>query len=764
MSKNPFKMTPPPLDPKRNSFDLSYANNLTMKIGDLVPVMCKEVIPGDTFTIDPKFAIRFMPMVFPVQTRMRADLHFFYVRTRNLWKNWRKFIGDTHEAVHPFIKQDDPSFFNNGSLADYLGVPTSTVSSQTYEPQYPANDYSPSSGYDNYETPMTPNGAFPDAQGLILSCHVMKYLKPVRSQQYCGSSVRFGFDDVRGKTSIMIVANSRLDAPIDMTQAKPFYFTIPNAVFSIFSQHKARVQPYILTYLNGAWRVVGRVQQKGNVLMPLVSSLTLDAVSGYRFGLTNPYFECAAGNLSAEEFFAKFSAEKLTLAYVFTPNSANAFRNLLKEPFPDLNIAISGDGKFTGVDLSSIMLGASQAGYNVTFTANQAYDPKTLPISALPFRAYESIYNGFYRNEQVDPLIVNGQPEYDVYCPNMEDGADSYPYKLHKRYWEKDFLTTCLPSPQQGPAPLVGANRFEANQQLQKMTVKPASGADQEFNIYTDKDGKVIGLDHYPVDVPTGSIEALQSAIDFGISISDFRNVNALQRWLEINQRRGFRYKDQIMSHFGVNVTFEELDMPEYIGGVSQDISSSAVISQTDNGEGKLGSFAGMCSCFGSSDNKIRKYCDEHGFIIGIISISPIPVYTQILPKMFLKSKHLDYFFPEFGHVGMQPVTYKEVTPLQVIAAKGNLNKTFGYQRAWYDYLASVDEAHGDFRTKLRNFLLNREFASAPQLNAQFLNIDETEVNDIFSYTGDTDKVLGQIYFGIHAERPIPFFGTPRLE
>lgn len=761
MSKNPFKITPPPLDPKRNSFDLSFANNLTMKIGDLVPVMCKEVIPGDTFTIDPKFAIRFMPMQFPVQTRMRADLHFFFVRTRNLWKNWRKFIGDTHGVVHPFIKQDDPSFFNNGSLADYLGVPTSTVSSQLFTPQYPINDYVPSSGYGNYQPFGDFNGITtqPDLNGALLSTHVTKYLKPVMSYQSMGEPVNFGFDDAVGNTSLMMVANSRLSAPIDVSATYPFYFTIPPSLFSVLSNLKCSVRPWLLSYIDGAFRLVG--QFTGNA--PLVSSLTLDAVRGYTFKLDKTKVMTSSGVLSVDDFFAKYSPDKLTLAFVFTSSTKNAIRQFLLSPYPDLNIRVV-DQKFVGTDLSSIYLGAAQSGYNVTFTAEQAYVPDKLPISALPFRAYESIYNGFYRNEQVDPLIVNGQPEYDVYCPNMEDGADSYPYKLHKRYWEKDFLTTCLPSPQQGPAPLVGANRFETNQQLQKMTVKPASGADQEFNVYTDKAGKVIGLDHYPVDVPTGSIEALQSAIDFGISISDFRNVNALQRWLEINQRRGFRYKDQIMSHFGVNVTFEELDMPEYIGGISQDVSSSAVISQTDNGEGKLGSFAGMCSCFGSSDNKIRKYCDEHGFIIGIISISPIPVYTQILPKMFLKSKHLDYFFPEFGHVGMQPVTYKEVTPLQVIAAKGNLNKTFGYQRAWYDYLASVDEAHGDFRTKLRNFLLNREFASAPQLNAQFLNIDETEVNDIFSYTGDTDKVLGQIYFGIHAERPIPFFGTPRLE
>jgi hypothetical protein len=84
MSKNPFTQTPPPNDVKRNTFDLSFSNNLSLKFGKLTPVMCKEVVPGDSFEIDANFGLRLMPTLFPVQSRMRADLHFFYVRNRNL--------------------------------------------------------------------------------------------------------------------------------------------------------------------------------------------------------------------------------------------------------------------------------------------------------------------------------------------------------------------------------------------------------------------------------------------------------------------------------------------------------------------------------------------------------------------------------------------------------------------------------------------------------------------------------------------------------
>ena len=74
-------------DVNRNTFDLSFQNNFTAKFGYLYPVFCKEVLPGDTFKIRPTFALEFMPMVFPVQTRMRANLHFFYCRNRAAYKD-----------------------------------------------------------------------------------------------------------------------------------------------------------------------------------------------------------------------------------------------------------------------------------------------------------------------------------------------------------------------------------------------------------------------------------------------------------------------------------------------------------------------------------------------------------------------------------------------------------------------------------------------------------------------------------------------------
>lgn len=378
-------------------------------------------------------------------------------------------------------------------------------------------------------------------------------------------------------------------------------------------------------------------------------------------------------------------------------------------------------------------------------------------ISALPFRAYESIYNSFYRNQQNNPFKINGSIEYNKFVTTDDDGADTTPYILYRRNWEQDFMTSCLPSPQQGTAPLLGART-----NIQSYEITDSSG--QKYIVNTS-DNTVTGISSYNGSIDESTIKALNSAVEIGISINDLRNVNSLQRWLEINAQRGYRYKDQILSHFGVEIECKILDMPEYLGGFSEDVNINAIYQQEQTDIADLGSFAGVGTCMARSQHQISRYCDEHGFIIGILSVVPIPSYSQLLPKYFTKFNALDYFFPEFNHLGFQPVPIKEVSPLQAKLSNVDVNRTFGYNRAWYDYLKSTDEVHGLFRTNLRNFLINRVFGSVPELSPDFIEIDPTQVNDVFAVTdSNDDKILGQVYFKCIVDRPISKYGTPRLE
>lgn len=130
--------------PKRNLFNLTYSNRFSCKLGQLVPILCKPVVPGDTFKVNTEIFIRTAPLVSPMFQEMKVYTHYFYVPNRLIMKDWEQFISPhaTLEEPQPIEKQlpsinlfpDDalssdrlPSYyFATGELLDFLGyVPTS---------------------------------------------------------------------------------------------------------------------------------------------------------------------------------------------------------------------------------------------------------------------------------------------------------------------------------------------------------------------------------------------------------------------------------------------------------------------------------------------------------------------------------------------------------------------------------------------------------------------------------------------------------------
>lgn len=722
--------------PKRNVFDLSFHNHGTYNFGTLYPVFCKEVIPGDSFKIDSSFALRFMPTAFPVQTRINANLHFFYVRNRNLWDDWQKFITHTGQTnVFPYLDVINNSI-TTGSLSDYLGVP-STISGNF-------------GSYIGSDEIWQENGDAFYISNSIISV---------------GNELQFS-NNPNTWVSVSCMVN---------------YKAFNSLRVNVVGDPRSFSHDFILAFVDG----------NNKILFTAYPEALYDSKDG-NTTITLNFFGCKVYTSATDykifnspQDFSDFvlshygvtnSVDNLTYIYLIQQSSRNPMiPNTQSPPILNRNISSLALANLDGPVLDLSSLGNSS---NPFYSNN----PNNIRLNALPYRAYESIYNAFYRNEQNDPLFIDGIPEYNKYVPNTDGGPDSFKYQLHQRNWELDFLTSSVQSPQQGIAPLVGVSSSgdftfvnkDSNGNIGYFTAKANIGSDGSSITGFQLSDKVV-LDGVPSDpasasevpdnIKRGTVYSLNQMALAGISINDFRNVNALQRWLETNIRRGYKYQDQIKSHFGVDVDYKTLDMPEFIGGVSAPVFSSQVNQTTETETDPLGSYAGQLSLMTSSKHSVKHYCDEHGFIIGIFSVTPVPNYSQLLPKHFLKSNYLDYYFPEFGHIGMQPIDYREVCPIQAYSDDpNNLSKTFGYQRPWYDYIASVDEVHGLFRTNLRNFVLNRTFETMPKLNSDFLKVDADQLNDIFTVQDLEDKIIGQIYFDVTAKRPIPKYGIPRLE
>lgn len=680
--------------PKRNAFDMSFQNNLTTKFGVLKPVYCQEVIPGDSFKIRPDFALRFLPMVFPVQTRMKAHLHFFYVRNRTLWKDWMDFIGKTKSGlVPPYIKitESNRDMLKVGGLADMFGLPVVLNSDVpiTLRKVWPFNY--------NYFDLVTREYS---TQKIGINWQAWKLAQFVDFDSF---QYRENVDNIDNTTFIPIYNDVRGLSSITLRiyGGEANAYTSVNAV-AVFRQNNGNLVGYCFTIEN---------QDTRDYTITFGSQ-----VSDELIGIFADKQESVRDSIEWVEY------ENITSRYDGLP--------LSELSLTDINKFIGEDGE---------------------------------TISALPFRGYEAIYNSFYRNAENNPYILNGVPEYNKYIPTYEGGADTNYYKMHNRNWEDDFLTTAVQSPQQGNAPLVG---LTASNNTALVVFGNEDGTKTELALTTGPDGEIIGVENrFAANDEYANVLAnalRDGAVNFGMSINDLRNVNAFTRWLENNIRKGYKYRDQIKGHYGVTVRYDELDMPEFIGGVSRDVSVQQITQTTENQFGNLGDIAGQSYVMGSGET-INHYCDEHGFIIGILSVVPMANYSQLIPKYLIKRDALDYYFPEFAHIGMQPILNKEVTFLESID-EGKKDEVFGYQRAWFDYLARTDEVHGLFRTNLRNFLVGRTFDSLPQLSAEFSTIQNEQLNNIFYVDDNEDKILGQIYFDVTAVRPIPIYGIPSLE
>lgn len=757
--KNPFKSKPPIEKPNRNSFDLSHNVNFTAQFGKLYPVLCQEVIPGDSFQIDTSLGLRLMPLLFPVQSRMRADIHFFFVRNRNLWADWKDFIyaqksGLTPPWIRRTTSQSAFDVFGTKSLGDYLGIPT-TVSTSTRA---------------TYSSPMLPvmsSSQIPSATGIYGTKEMQDTPIPLNvSNDALGWQQATSFPTITSVNQNLSLHNFNslllgTGTKTNVVQGRPLC-RISESVTGSSRFELIHTEPVSPVYPSRVYLF----------LLDSDNNTKLGAWSTNSLGFT------ATAGVTRSSQFSSINVKRM-----FAPNdtiSLAAYINIaLEQGFnivpvfemtapADLGTLDPRQTKFKRffngllvTDMTQSIIGDAIDTTNNPFVGTNP----DIRISALPYRAYESIYNSFYRNMQNDPFMINGVPEYNKYIHSQDGGSDDYAYGLRYRNWELDFLTSAMPSPQQGIAPLVGAR--QSSDKTYILQYKNVGGTAGELHLTGGETNDLTAVSNYGDDAlnePT--IKALQQAVDFGISINDFRNVNSLQRWLEKNVRHGYRYKDQMLAHFGIEISLKELDMPEFLGGVSQDISVNPVTQTVQMSDSSpLGAFAGQGSCFGRSDNKVNNYFDEHGFIMAIFSVSPIPSYSQLLPKHLQKSSHLDYYTPEFAHIGLQPITYREICPNEAKDQGLPLDNVFGYQRPFYDYLANVDRVHGEMRTSLRSFLVNRYFSTPPQLGGQFLQLNSDECNNIFTVQDDAeDKIIGQVYFDIKAKRPIPMFAEGRLE
>lgn len=353
-------------------------------------------------------------------------------------------------------------------------------------------------------------------------------------------------------------------------------------------------------------------------------------------------------------------------------------------------------------------------------------DLSSSPISALPVRGYQMIWDEYYRDQDLQTAAT---------ISKASGGDTSTDVDLKNVCWEKDYFTTSRPwtqkgaqatIPMSGTAPVHGIGKYNTNYPLSNVqdvyqsggtrpdyatAANVGDGTAPDDAFYIEQDGTT-GYPNIHADLTAGSFTA---------TINDLREAFALQRYAEARAKYGSRYTEYLR-YLGVTGADARLDRPEYLGGGKQTIQFSEVL-QTgpDSADENVADLKGH-GIGALRSNRYRRFFDEHGYIFTFISVLPRTIYADGVPRHFSRTTKEDYFQKELQIIGQQEVKNREV-----YAAAANPGGTFGFQDRYDEYRRCESTIAGDFRSTLDHWHMARLFGSEPALNEDFVKAVPTK-------------------------------------
>lgn len=343
-----------------------------------------------------------------------------------------------------------------------------------------------------------------------------------------------------------------------------------------------------------------------------------------------------------------------------------------------------------------------------------------LDISALPIRAYQLIWNQHYRDQQLCTATT-------VSDGNGQDTTTTT--SLNKVAWTKDYYTSARNAEQLGSTvtiPLgtdadVVAEGTGANAQPSFI----ASGGATARQLYGGNAGTTVQASgNWDA---SGNLEwndpKLKADLSgaTGIDINDLRLALAIQRYQEARNLYGARYVEYLR-YLGVRASDQRLQNPEYLGGAKQTIQFSEVLSTNDD---NTSDYAGRLRGHGISalrSRKHRRFFEEHGICMTLMSVIPKPIYTQALHRGWLRTAKEDYFQKELQYIGDQEITNKEA-----MADHGTPDGVFGYQSRYDDYRSLPSQVSGEFLSSLNHWHYGRVYGSDIALNESWVTATPTK-------------------------------------
>jgi hypothetical protein len=411
----------------------------------------------------------------------------------------------------------------------------------------------------------------------------------------------------------------------------------------------------------------------------------------------------------------------------------------------------------------------------------------TIPagVSCLPFRAFANIYNDWFRNENIVQEVLVNKANYpnsnEVINSNAWSASNYFglPPKVSKR---RDYFTSCLPSPQKGPAidlPLGATARLKTGSEYSLGTDKIKYGphySSQIFNVVADGS---LGSSFAPELKLGNSIEtALSTTAPYytnlyadlsaatAASVNDVRLAFQLQKMLERDALFGTTYREYLRGHYGVVSPDARVQITEFLGGGKIPVGITQVAQTSETSSTALGTVAGYS--FTNGFTRFSKGFTEHGYILTVGCLRQRHTYHQGINKLWMRQDREDFYDPLLANIGEQPVYTSEIFAANQSSLKGNV---FGYQEAFAEYRHLQNRVTGHMRRNTANtygiYTFQDMYSGQPYLNSSFVLEDYETVDYALAtkYGGGSgpDQFVVDMFFDMPAIRVLPAYSVPGL-